>query len=221
MAKKSSAKKGKKGKKGKKSRSISVDMEGVESGGRIPDGDHLLEVDEITVETGDKSKKDYLKFVFKLVSGGGKVFHNCSLQPQALFNLRSTLEALGMEVPDSSMDIDLDDLAELRCGGTIENETYEGKKRPQLIDLFPESELDGEDGEDDDDGDEEEEEEEEKPKSKKGKKGKIKVGSTVTFEDDEGDEATGEVTEIEDDIATVTDEDEEEWELDLADLTLS
>ena len=229
MAKAKSSKKGKtKGKGKKKSRVVQIDMEGIESSSRVSDGDYKLTVEEIEIKESQESGNEYLNFIFK-VAGGGKVYHICSLQPQALFNLRSTLEALEVEVPDSVMDIDLDELEGLVCAGSIANEVYQGKKNPKVIDLFPLSELD----EDADEADEEEEEEEEdepeeKPKkSKKGKKekkgkkkGKIKVGSDVIFEDGD-DEMEGTVTEIDDDVVTVEDEDGEEWEVELSDVKLA
>lgn len=142
--------------------SIKVNFEGVEASGNVSEGRHLLTVDGAPeVKTSENSGNDYVNFKFK--APGGVVYHTCSLQPQALFNLRNTLESLGVEVAEELMDIDLTELDGLTCGGEVEHETYQGKKKARIIDLFPEAELEGA---------EEEEEEEEAPKPKAGKAGK-------------------------------------------------
>lgn len=142
---------------------IKVDFTGVESSGKVEEGRQLLTVDGTPeVKTSEGSGNDYINWKFKAT--GGSVYHTTSLQPQALWNLRNVLEALGLEVSESAMDLDLSEMDGLTCGGEIEHEVYQGKKKPRLIDLFPEDELD-----------EAEEEEEEAPAAKgkaaaKGKK---------------------------------------------------
>ena len=122
---------------------VKVDFTGVESSGHVQEGRQVLTVSGVPeIKTSDSSGNDYINWKFKAT--GGTVYHTTSLQPQALWNLRNTLEALGLEVPESAMELDLSELDGLTCGGEIENETYQGKKRPRIIDLFPESELDGE-----------------------------------------------------------------------------
>lgn len=141
--------------KGKKKTSvISVDFTGVESSGNCKEGRQIGTVLEVESRTSDSSGNDYLNW--KIKGQGGNVFHTTSLQPQALWNLRSTLEACGQEVPEGPLDIDLTELVDLTMGMEIEHEVYQGKKRAVIIDLFPEEELDGETSTDsDDDGDDE------------------------------------------------------------------
>lgn len=131
-------------------RTLKVNMEGVESGGAlIPEGDYIVAVDEITQEEGQSSGKPYLKFVLKVTEGsnvGAKLYHKTSLQPQALFNLKNTLIALGQPVPNKAMNIDLDKLEGLSMMVSVGHEVYEGKKRSQVVDVFP---LDGGSEEDD------------------------------------------------------------------------
>ena len=136
--------------------SVKVDFTGVEASGNHPEGRFLLTVEGVPeIKTSESSGNDYINWKFK--SSKGTVWHMTSLAPQALFNLRNTLESLGVEVEESAMDIDLTELDGLTCGGEVEFETYQGKKKSRLIDIFPETEL------------EESEEEEEKPKGKGGK----------------------------------------------------
>jgi len=162
-------KKGKKGK--KKGRVINVDFTGVKSGGgasKVPEGEYLVKVVEVEEGTSEKSGKSYLNWVLEITEGkykGKRLYHITSLQPQALFNLRNTLEACGIEVPESPQDINLDDLPDYEMGVEVEIEEYEGKKRSKVVGTFPAEELDedydGDDDEDDEDEDEDEDDEDE------------------------------------------------------------
>src|SRR5487761_2301121 len=109
----------------KKGRVISVDMEGVSSEGggsfHIPEGDYGMKVVEVTEETS-KSGNEMLKWVFEGTEGKakGKTFWlYTTLTPESLWKLKQTLEALGVEVPDSAMDLDLDELEGLECTGVV------------------------------------------------------------------------------------------------------
>lgn len=139
--------------------SIKVNFEGVEASGKVPEGRCLITVDGVPEIKKSESGNDYVNIKFK--APGGVLYHTCSLQPQALFNLRNTMESLGLEVEESTMDIDLAEWDGLTAGGEVEHETYGGKKRARLIDIFPEAELEEQE--------EEEEEETPKPKGKGGK----------------------------------------------------
>lgn len=138
-----------------KSAVVKVNFEGVEASGKVAEGRHLLTVDGAPeVKTSEGSGNDYINWKFK--APGGVIYHTTSLQPQALWNLRNVLESLGLEVEESMMDLDLSEMDGLTCGGEVEHETYQGKKRPRLIDIFPAEELEGE--------------EDDKPSKTKGKK---------------------------------------------------
>lgn len=140
----------------KKGRTINLDMEGVKSGGvLIPEGDYIVEVTSVEAVESESSGKTYLKWEMEIAEGklkGSKVWHNTSLQPQALFNLKGVLISLGVEVPEGKMNLDLDELEGLQMGITIEHEEYEGKPKARIIETFP---SDGaESGDDDEEGDE-------------------------------------------------------------------
>lgn len=207
-----------------KSKSLKVDFKDTEASGIVEEGDYIVEVDEVELKTSDNSREDYLSFTMKITEGefkGKKLFHNSSLQPQALFNLRAVLEALGLEVPQGEMDLDPADLIGESCNVSVVHEKYEGKLKARIAEFY---------------GDEEEEEEkpltkskeapkEEEPPAKKTRTKKVKepefeVGSKVTFEDDDGEEQTGKITEMDGDSATVK-VGKDEWELELSDLTLA
>jgi hypothetical protein len=126
---------------------VKVNFEGVEASGNLAEGRYLFTVEGVPeIKTSETSGNDYINWVFK--TDGGKVWHITSLAPQALFNLRNTLEALGVEVEETVMNLDLTEYEGLTCGGEVEHEVYGGKKRARLIDIFPESELDGDENDD-------------------------------------------------------------------------
>lgn len=126
---------------------VKVDFTGVEASGNLAEGRYLFTVDGIPeIKTSESSGNDYINWRFKAASGS--VWHITSLAPQALFNLRNTLEALGVEVEETAMELDLTEYEGLTCGGEVEHEVYGGKKRARLIDIFPESELDGDENDD-------------------------------------------------------------------------
>lgn len=211
-----------KNRRGKKAASIAVDFSDTESSGVVPEDDYVFEVSEVTKETSDNSGADYLSWKLEISEGeykGRHLFHNTSLQPQALFNLRAVLEALGYDVPQGAMDIDLDDLVGERGACSVIHEEYKGKTKARPAEFFTEEELEnrGEGG-----GKEEKEEKPTKAASKKTKVEKeepvatkkkaggkkkaepeFEVGNTVKFTDDEGDEREGEITEIDGDDYTV------------------
>ena len=90
------------------------------------------------------------------------MYHNTSLQPQALFNLKQVLIALGVEVPNSVMKLNLDEVVGRKCYVEVEHEVYEGKKRARIIDFLAKDAVEEfEDDEEEEIGEEEEIEEEE------------------------------------------------------------
>ena len=128
--------------------SVSVNFKGVEGrGARIKPGEYLGEVSEVTLEKGKKAQ--YLAWTFDLDDDAGKAYFNTSLAKNSLWNLRGLLEAMGEEVPDDEMDLDLEDLVGKRVGIIIEEEEYEGKKRPKMVDYFPEDDASNDDSKSD------------------------------------------------------------------------
>lgn len=144
----------------RKSRIIEIDMTGVEVGGRLcPEGIHRVRVEEVTPETSTSSGKPYLAWRFRTVNGSHRLYHNTSLQPQALFNLKQVLIALGVEVPQSVMKLNLDKLVGRECYVEVEHELYEGRKKARIIDFLAKDSVEGD--EEDEEVEEIEEDEEE------------------------------------------------------------
>lgn len=113
------------------------DMSEVEARVNVKEGEHLVKVTEVTQEQGDKAP--YLAWKFEVVDGdseGGILFNNTSLSEKALWNLKTLLEALGVDIPEGDFDVDVDDLVDRELMVTVEHETFEGKKRPRIVDFW-------------------------------------------------------------------------------------
>lgn len=136
-------------------RVVNLNMKDVSVGGVIPEGEYIVTVDEVSVEESQQGNQ-YLKWVFKVIDGpqkNSKIYYNTSLLPQSLFNLKNLLIALGVPVPDKAFQLNLDECEGCNCGVTVTHETYDGKKRSRVTDVFP---LDASDVEDADEETDEE-----------------------------------------------------------------
>ena len=149
-----------KSRKGRSSSSVNVDLSGVEASRKaIPEGTYEVVVNEAT-QKDSRDGNPMISFEFEVAEGahkGAKLYENCSLQPQALFKLKSVLLALGMDIPNKAFDLNLRDLVGLTCEVEVGHEVYEGKKRARILQY-----NDPEETQDEEDGDEEEESVEDK-----------------------------------------------------------
>lgn len=147
---------------GREGSSVNLDLSGVEvSRKAIPEGTYAVVVNKAEL-TKSREGNNMIKMEFEVTEGphkGAKLFENCSLQPQALFKLKSVMLALGMDIPEGSFDLDTNDLVGLNCEVEVGHETYEGKKRARILEYInaeeaDEEEEDSNDSEDEDDEDE-------------------------------------------------------------------
>ena len=123
----------------KKSNVIKVNFKGVETTGVIPDGEYIAAITSVKQEESDEGNP-YLAWMLKVVGGkyaGRTLYHNTSLQTQALWSTKRFLECLGLEVPDEELDLDLDEMTDLQVGVVVENSTWKGKLKPKIIDTYP------------------------------------------------------------------------------------
>ena len=152
-------------KKKKSDRIVSLDFTDVDSGGggfRIKEGNYRMKVVEVEQKESDAGN-DMFVWTFEGTEGAaeGKKFKvYTTLNEEALWKLRSLLEALGVEIPDGPMDLDLDEMVGLELIGIVTDDTYQGKKVSRMNDF---ESVDDEEDEDEDD-------EDEKSSKKKGKK---------------------------------------------------
>jgi hypothetical protein len=129
---------GAKGSVRKGSSSVRVDLSKVETRKKVEEGEYEVVVTEVTQEEGQKAP--YLKWKFKIDEGtdsdGGVLYLNTSLSEQSLWNLKTLLDALGVDIPEDEFDLDLEDLIDQRCMVSVELETYEGKKQSRVVDFW-------------------------------------------------------------------------------------
>lgn len=181
------------------SRKVKLDMTGVESYSRCPEGEWLAKlkkIEETTVQSGD----DALKAQFEVIKGeakGNTVFETFSLAEKALWKFKSFLSAAGVKA-DGKIVIDLDKLEGKTCVISVSHEEYNGSKRAKISSFEkPVAEKDDDEDEDldDEDLDDEEDEEEEEPPKKTSKKAapaktkkSVKKPEPEEDEDDEDEE---------------------------------
>ena len=182
----------------KKGRKLKVDMTGVESYTRCPEGEHLAKLVKIEMVTIQGSGDDGLKAQFEVIQGnakGSRVFETFSLAEKALWKLKSFLEAAGVK-SDGKLVLDLDALEGKICIIDVIHDEYNGTKRAKISTyLKPDADSDLDD-EDEEDIDEEDEEEDEEPKPKKtskkspppAKKAPAKTKKKVEEDEDDDDD---------------------------------
>lgn len=116
---------------------IKVNFKGVESRRTPPEGDYACVVLEAT-EGVSLNKNDQIEFVGEISKGeykGVKVYLQCPLLENSLWKLHAFLTALGVDVPEDELDIDLSELVGEEFMGVITHETYNGKKKAKLTDF--------------------------------------------------------------------------------------
>lgn len=165
-------------------RRVKLDMTGVESYTRCPEGEWLAKLSSIEEGTVQGSGDDCLKARFEVIKGSAKgcnVFETFSLTEKALWKLKSFLEAIGMKA-NGKLSLDLDKLEGKVCIIDVIHDEYNGTKRAKIS-----SYIKPEDEDDEEEDDDEDEEEDEAPR-KPAKKAPAKKSKPVEDDDDEEDD---------------------------------
>lgn len=120
---------------------VSVDFSGVESRILLPEGDYHVRVKSVELEESSAGNP-YLKWIFATIDeepglNNKSVYHNTSLQPQALWNLRNLLETLGVSVPESAVELDLEEFIDLEMVASLAHEDYQGKPQVRITGYAP------------------------------------------------------------------------------------
>lgn len=113
-------------------------LSGIEGRVLVAEGDYHVKVKEVIQEEGQNG--DYLSWKFTVIGGkhdGATLYYNTSLLPQALWNLKSLLETLEVDIPDDEFDLDDDDVVDRELMVTVEHDTYNGKKQARVVDFAP------------------------------------------------------------------------------------
>lgn len=134
--------------------SVNVDLSGVETNRKaIPEGEYTVVVNSAEM-TESRSGSPMIKFEFEVTEGknkGAKLYENCSLQPNALFKLKSLLMGLGFSIPKKAFDLDLNELIGLSCDVEVGHEKYEGKTQARILTYIDPEDTDSDDDEDEED----------------------------------------------------------------------
>jgi hypothetical protein len=196
------------------------DMKGVESKRPLaPEGKYRVAVKEITSQQGDNG--EYYRWIFEKVDGKGKgatIYHNTSLSDQALWNLRSILESLQVEIPEGEdAELEFDDIIGLEMIADVSHEKFEGKPQARLVDHEP---VDGGNEETEDEDDKKKRRAKERREARKGgdkeERSSRKSGSKRKADPEPEEELTAEAigSMDEDELADVIKEHELDVDLD-------
>lgn len=192
------------------SRKVKVNMSGVESFTRCPEGEWYAKLKKAEMGEVQGSGDDCIKAQFEVIKGSAKgntVFETFSLTEKALWKLKSFLDAVGMK-SDGKLTLDLDKMEGKVCIIDVIHEEYNGQKRAKISSYIKPGEDDDDEDEDtddediDDDEDEEDEDEAPKKKSKKApaKSAPVKKGKKRPEpEEDEDDDEDGDEDDDEED----------------------
>lgn len=156
-------------------RKLKLNMEGVESYTRCPEGEWLAKLTKIEMGEVQGSGDDCLKARFEVIKGSAKgntVFETFALSEKALWKLKSFLEAIGVKAT-GKISLDLDKLEGKICIIDVIHDEYNGTKRAKISAYVkPGDDSDDDDDDDDEDevDDEDEEDDEEEPPKKSSKK---------------------------------------------------
>lgn len=171
------------------SRKVKVDMNGVESFTRCPEGEWLAKLKKADMGEIQGSGDDCIKAQFEVIKGSAKgntVFETFSLTEKALWKLKSFLEAAGMK-SDGKFTLDLDKMEGKICIIDVIHDEYNGQKRAKIASYIKPGDESDDIDDDDEIIDEDDDEEEESPK-KSTKKTPAKVTKKKATEPDDDDE---------------------------------
>lgn len=152
-------------------RKLKLNMEGVESYTRCPEGEWLAKLTKIEMGEVQGSGDDCLKARFEVIKGSAKgntVFETFALSEKALWKLKSFLEAIGVKAT-GKISLDLDKLEGKICIIDVIHDEYNGTKRAK-INAYIKPEDDSDDDDEDEVDDEEDDDDEEEPPKKSSKK---------------------------------------------------
>lgn len=119
---------------------VEVDFGQTSNSGLIEKGIYQVKIFSAVAKTSANSGQPMVVFTLEILDGeyaGRRLFLNNSLQPHALFGFRKTLEALGVKVPTSSMQVDLKKLAGAQMNIEVGHEEYQGQMKAKVVDVAP------------------------------------------------------------------------------------
>lgn len=155
MAKKSSG----------KSKSIKLDLRGVEKGRRaqrFPEGEYKVKIIKAEKDTNQNSGNTSLKLTFEVVEpakfAGKPLTDYLALTKKAMFRVGWVLDACGIKWSEKLLTLDLEKFKGKVIGIALYDDEYNGKVRSKVADYYSEDEVDEYLKASDDDDDEDEDE---------------------------------------------------------------
>lgn len=119
---------------------VKVDFGQTSNSGLIERGIYQVKIAGAAAKTSNNSGQPMVVFTLEILDGefaGRRLYLNNSLQPHALFGFRKTLEALGVKVPTSSMQVDLKKLIGAQMNVEVGQEEYQGQLKAKVLDVAP------------------------------------------------------------------------------------
>lgn len=173
-------------------RKLKLNMDGVESYTRCPEGEWLAKLTKIEMGEVQGSGDDCLKARFEVIKGSAKgntVFETFALSEKALWKLKSFLEAIGVK-STGKFTLDLDKLEGKICIIDVIHDEYNGTKRAKISAYIkPGDDSDDDDDEDEVDDEDDDDDEEESPKKSSKKPAPVKKSKKQPEpEEDDDDE---------------------------------
>lgn len=165
---------------------IKVDFTGVKAYTRCEEGQHVAKLHALE-EVVSQNGSDMLAAQFKVIKGESKgaiIYDNFVLTENALWKLKSYLEAVGTKA-DGRVSLDLDKMLGKVCIIEVAHEEYKGKEKA-VITAY--KSLNPDPDEDDDDEDEDEKPRKKQPPAKKNGKKPAKKKPVDEDDDDDDDE---------------------------------
>lgn len=156
-----------------KARKTQIDFSGVDkeikkgggSGTRVPEGDYLVKLVDVSLEEGPKA--NYFKWKTQIVKPekykGKTIYTNTTLKRDALWNLRNLIHAaLGKNVAGKSVSFDPNTILTKVVGAAVvDGDEYKGKIKSEIQTFMPKDEVKFDSDDDEDEEPETEEEEDE------------------------------------------------------------
>lgn len=144
----------------KKMAKVKLDFTGVESYGRLSEGQHVAKIASAEIKQS-QGGNDMIVVAFEAIKGsdkGSRAYENYPLAENALWKLKGMLQAIGMKC-DGKVQLDLDKLIGKVCIIETADEEYNGSIRARIQQCKKlEAVAESEDEEDEDDEDEDEDE---------------------------------------------------------------
>jgi len=113
-----------------------MDFSGVNTFELLPQGEYTcyaFDVDLRQTRNGD----DMYVLILKVAEGehkGRQLFYNLPVMKQTMWKIKETLETFGLEIPESVVEVDFDEILGKKCIAVVEHRVAkEGKRKGETV----------------------------------------------------------------------------------------